>query len=493
MPLSLTKRSSLSRPMTTAELDGNFTAIETAVNAKLDTTSYTAAQILSKLNTSGAEYRGVSSELDVKYLQGNVPSSTLPTTTDKSSIVLRSTTGDFTARNITAALIGNADTATSATQAGKLTTARTIAGNSFDGTANITITAAQVSALPIAGGTLTGKLTTISTGTTSGLQIPFRTTVPTVFADGDIWATSAGGFLRISGGTKDLAFKDSDITGTSGNVTGIVAIANGGTGKTNQTDARVALLAAKSGANSDITSLTGLTTPLAETLGGTGISDSGTTGNFLVSNGTTWVTKAVIEPAAGNNGKALVSDGTKYAAVDIGIPVPSGAVVSFYRATAPSGWLECNGQAVSRSGYNALWVAMGSPDTGDGNTTFNVPDLRGEFVRGWDHSRGVDVSRILGSSQKGTIQLTDPNYASHNVYSPIGRSNYTGGSVGTVDRQFPIEMGQDYIENGIATYPNVMLTYSPHGGNTPINLGTQGFSYGATRPRNVALMYCIKT
>ena len=80
--------------------------------------------------------------------------------------------------------------------------------------------------------------------------------------------------------------------------------------------------------------------------------------------------------------------------------LPAGAVQSFAMSTAPSGWLDCDGSAVSRTTYSNLFSAIGTTfGTGDGSTTFNVPDLRGEFIRGWDDGRGVDSGRTFGTAQ----------------------------------------------------------------------------------------------
>ncbi|WP_228368206.1 phage tail-collar fiber domain-containing protein, partial [Klebsiella pneumoniae] len=63
---------------------------------------------------------------------------------------------------------------------------------------------------------------------------------------------------------------------------------------------------------------------------------------------------------------------------------PAGAVVHFARTTAPAGWLKANGTAVSRTAYAALFAAIGTTyGAGDGFNTFNLPDLRGEFIRGF--------------------------------------------------------------------------------------------------------------
>lgn len=75
------------------------------------------------------------------------------------------------------------------------------------------------------------------------------------------------------------------------------------------------------------------------------------------------------------------------------------------KTAAPAGWLKANGAAVSRTTYAALFAAIGTAfGVGDGSTTFNLPDLRGEFIRGYDDGRGVDVSRVFGSAQLDALQ-----------------------------------------------------------------------------------------
>ncbi|WP_427773639.1 phage tail protein [Comamonas thiooxydans] len=71
----------------------------------------------------------------------------------------------------------------------------------------------------------------------------------------------------------------------------------------------------------------------------------------------------------------------------------------------PSGWLECNGAAISRATYGTLFASIGTNyGAGDGATTFNLPDLRGEFLRGADRGRGVDAGRAIGSAQGDAIR-----------------------------------------------------------------------------------------
>jgi microcystin-dependent protein len=90
-------------------------------------------------------------------------------------------------------------------------------------------------------------------------------------------------------------------------------------------------------------------------------------------------------------------DGTNYQ-VTGGIRVydplsvlPPGAELLWPGETPPSGWFEENGAAVSRTTYAALYAVIGTMyGDGDGSTTFNLPDPRGQFIRIWDHSAGVD-------------------------------------------------------------------------------------------------------
>ena len=90
---------------------------------------------------------------------------------------------------------------------------------------------------------------------------------------------------------------------------------------------------------------------------------------------------------------------------DLAGMIPSGAVMYFAGQTAPSGWLKANGAAVSRTTYAALFAAIGTTyGAGDGRSTFNLPDLRAEFLRGWDDGRGIDSGRAFGSAQRDAIR-----------------------------------------------------------------------------------------
>jgi microcystin-dependent protein len=82
-----------------------------------------------------------------------------------------------------------------------------------------------------------------------------------------------------------------------------------------------------------------------------------------------------------------------------------GRIGTFAMATPPPGWFRANGAAVSRTVYAALFAKIGTTyGAGDGVSTFNLPDPRGKFIRVFDDGRGIDVGRVLGSSQADEIR-----------------------------------------------------------------------------------------
>ena len=84
--------------------------------------------------------------------------------------------------------------------------------------------------------------------------------------------------------------------------------------------------------------------------------------------------------------------------------VPVGTIIIWPTSTPPTGYLECDGSALSRATYAALFAALGVTynKTTDAADKFRLPDLRGEFIRGWDHGRNADKDRAIGTTQKAT-------------------------------------------------------------------------------------------
>ena len=120
--------------------------------------------------------------------------------------------------------------------------------------------------------------------------------------------------------------------------------------------------------------------------------------------------------------------------------LPPGVIVPYGVSAAPTGFLLCNGQAVSRTTYSALFAVVSALyGAGDESSTFNVPDLRGRFIAGWDAGTEVltDVTAgmIVGSpiaTVGGTqaVQLTEAQMPSHD-HSYSRYANLTGGNEGS--------------------------------------------------------------
>ncbi len=159
---------------------------------------------------------------------------------------------------------------------------------------------------------------------------------------------------------------------------------------------------------------------------------------------------------------------------DISIPpsLPSGTVIAVASETVPSGFLECNGAAVSRSTYSALFTAIGViHGYGDNSTTFNLPDYRGRFLRGWAHTN-----------------TRDPDKASRTAMATGGQ---TGDHVGSVQ-------ADDYKSHNHAVSPDVRLeggiggAYVIVSGAGTTSLSTASTGGNETRPVNAGVMFCIK-
>ena len=182
----------------------------------------------------------------------------------------------------------------------------------------------------------------------------------------------------------------------------------------------------------------------------------------------------------------MQTDGSGNLSFQIVAGVPSGAVFCIAVASVPSGYLECNGAAVSRTTYAALFAVIGTQyGAGNGSSTFNIPDLRGEFIRGFDNGRGVDSGRSVASSQSdqnkqhnhsasSSSSVTDPGHT-HTMNMNQGNIISSGGAFGLKD-------------SGTATRINSNSTGISV--STSTSIGNDGGN--ETRPRNIAMMYVIK-
>jgi len=157
--------------------------------------------------------------------------------------------------------------------------------------------------------------------------------------------------------------------------------------------------------------------------------------------------------------------------------IPTGCVMAFAMETAPTGWLECDGAAVSRTTYADLFAAIGEQwGEGDNSTTFNLPDLRGAFLRGWNHGKPSGIF--------------DPN--------ADARTPATGGTAG--DHVGTAQTGQNMAHThtviGSSGSPTAYLSssvWAPGAVAAGVASGAASPAGGTeTRPGNKSVMYAIK-
>lgn len=153
-----------------------------------------------------------------------------------------------------------------------------------------------------------------------------------------------------------------------------------------------------------------------------------------------------------------IYDGASWKEINLGggAGVSIGSIETFAGVAAkiPEGYLLCNGQEVSRTTYKDLFDVIGTTYGSTSGTTFKVPDLRGEFIRGFDAGRGVDSGRVFGSWQVDEFKSHNHNQGAYNYGAWAAMGSALGG----------------YMQGT-----------------------TTGYAGGVeTRPRNIAMNYIIK-
>lgn len=205
----------------------------------------------------------------------------------------------------------------------------------------------------------------------------------------------------------------------------------------------------------------------AVTIPGIGkLAQKGSNGALAIADGGTGATKA--EDALTNLG---LGEGS---ALPVGVPVP------WPSATPPTGWLKCNGAAFSAEEY---------PELAKAYPTNKLPDLRGEFIRGWDDGRGVDSGRTLLTNQEHAV-------ISHNHGIPTKVGSVTNIPYG-IEQVISDEtifssaktVGVDYWSNSERVF-----TYTTGGRNGAESVSSPDASslIKETRPRNLAFAYIVR-
>lgn len=150
------------------------------------------------------------------------------------------------------------------------------------------------------------------------------------------------------------------------------------------------------------------------------------------------------------------------------LATPPGAVMHFALEDCPAGWIKANGAIAARASFPALYAAIGDTfGAGDGSTTFGLPDLRGEFVRGLDDGRGVDTDRGLGTGQAHDWKTFSA--------AGFGNGTYTHGDVWIPKSGY----NTTYPFGGYWSAPGNLLRF-------------RWDTTSEIRPRNIALLACIK-
>jgi len=147
---------------------------------------------------------------------------------------------------------------------------------------------------------------------------------------------------------------------------------------------------------------------------------------------------------------------------------PAGVVLPFAGSTAPSGWLLCYGQAVSRTTYVDLFTAIGVAfGAGDGSTTFNLPDMRGRVPGGKDDMGGTAASRLTtagsgvdgatlgaaGGSQTHTLTSAQIPAHTHSIVALGSRNTTAGGSETIADSSGGVTMNTNANTGGGSAHP----------------------------------------
>jgi len=214
-------------------------------------------------------------------------------------------------------------------------------------------------------------------------------------------------------------------------------------------------------------------------------------GSWIVYNGTTGSFTLGVKTTAGSSvgvilpqgySSVIYCDGTNVRYADQGNVIANfppqdvvlaGMIVPYAGTASPSGYLPCDGAAVSRTTYAKLYAVIGTVwGTGDGSTTFNVPDLRDMFIRGAGASSGV-----------GVFEANTFKSHNHNLTDPGHTHRYT--------RTDQNVQGVGYFPGGPVATANPVADQVTSSATTGITIDDTGDA--ETRPDNKRVLFIIKT
>ena len=484
VPSSIILRSEKGYPLTITELDNNFKYLANGLTEKLNIVDFNPTAITDKINSITA----AAASLDAWDLRGISPSVEVIENTQ--TVAIRNTDGSLTSDTFIGDLQGRADVATNADMAvlaGNVTGIVTIE-HGGTGTNNATQARINLGVVGVDGAnSMLGKLTLApSTTAIASLNIA-PGAQPSEPSNGDIWASGANIYYRLAGVNEAIAplrspaFVGAPTAPTadrSSNSTNVATTAY----VWSHVNVFSQVIATK--ANIDSPTLTGeprSTTP--------SVSDNSTriaTTAYVTSllNGTlsNYYDKATIDIKLAGIGSNLeakinaVNAKADNALAQAGIPV--GSIVYMAANNIPVGYLKCDGSLVSKGAYARLFNAIGYTYGGSGDY-FRLPDLRGEFIRGFDDGRGVDPNRVFGSSQRGSLV---GGFDNDNVYGEF--------SVIPTGPQF--NRSSDPLNAAIASQYGLTKAQYASVRLNDYSLDAAADWYSIVRPRNVAMIACIK-
>ncbi len=223
-------------------------------------------------------------------------------------------------------------------------------------------------------------------------------------------------------------------------------------------------------------------------------------------------------PSSITNGGFLQTDGSGNLSFQIVNGVPTGAIFALPDTQAggntgyqsdgiPTGYLECNGQLLSRTTYAALYEVIGTRYGNTDQNNFRVPDLRGEFIRGWDNTKGVDAGREIGSSQGGSNAQHNHTASSSSSVGDSGHHHFSFKNARVNENRAhhnllttnfpaaengPSSLNEAYNMRASNSASDVGKTSTSATGisvSTTTSVGNEGTE---ARPRNIAMIYIIK-
>lgn len=180
--------------------------------------------------------------------------------------------------------------------------------------------------------------------------------------------------------------------------------------------------------------------------------------------------------------------------------VPSGVIMSFAGATAPTGWLLCNGAAISRTIYGNLFTALGGASSpyglGDGSTTFNLPNCQGIFISGSGSQTINSITYTKTHGQRQNEATKRPTTAFTTAASSVtGTTGQSDRPVYANNGNKPNQAFSTFNAPGFSSGDNIdNVTAHVHSfTGTAAASSVTGGGDAETRPANIAMNYIIKT